>query len=188
MAFALSLRAQVRAQDRVLTASEPNATLFGVLLCLPTAPALPLERENGDFGRSPIYGQLSDKPRLAFVSLHGERDMKHNRDREIKRRAASCRPAGLRSPYQFVGDRGHDEARKVCDREHLRAGKARATLKPQTVQEIAQSILEVGQQAPILVRRYGDRLVLIHGLHRLEACKALGEETIYGYLVQAVRH
>jgi hypothetical protein len=25
-------------------------------------------------------------------------------------------------------------------------------------------------------------------LHRLEACKALGEETIYGYLVQAVRH
>jgi sulfiredoxin len=61
--------------------------------------------------------------------------------------------------------------------------KRRATLKPQTVQEI-----EVGQQAPILVRRYGDRLVLIHGLHRLEACKALGEETIYGYLVQAVRH
>jgi hypothetical protein len=45
MAFALSLRAQVRAQDRVLTASEPNATLFGVLLCLPTAPALPLERD-----------------------------------------------------------------------------------------------------------------------------------------------
>jgi hypothetical protein len=66
--------------------------------------------------------------------------------------------------------------------------KRRATLKPQTVQEIAQSILEFGQQAPILVRRDGDRLVLIHGLHRLEACKALGEETIYGYLVQAVRH
>jgi hypothetical protein len=65
----------MRAQDRVLTASEPNATLFGVLLCLPTAPALPLERErereNGDFGTSPIYGQLSDKPRLAFVSLNG---------------------------------------------------------------------------------------------------------------------
>ena len=66
--------------------------------------------------------------------------------------------------------------------------KRRATLKPQTVQEIAQSILEFGQQAPILVRRDGDRLVLVHGLHRLEACKALGEETIYGYLVQAVRH
>jgi hypothetical protein len=25
-------------------------------------------------------------------------------------------------------------------------------------------------------------------LHRLEACKALGEETIYGYLVQAEKH
>ena len=54
--------------------------------------------------------------------------------------------------------------------------KRRATLKPETVQEIAQSILEVGQQAPILVRRDGDRFVLVHGLHRLEACKALGEE------------
>jgi ParB-like nuclease domain len=37
--------------------------------------------------------------------------------------------------------------------------KRRATLKPQTVQEIAQSMLEVGQQAPILVRRDGDRQV-----------------------------
>src|SRR5436305_3111792 len=45
--------------------------------------------------------------------------------------------------------------------------KRRATLKPETVQEIAQSILEVGQQAPILVRRDGDRFVLVHGLHRL---------------------
>ena len=63
--------------------------------------------------------------------------------------------------------------------------KRRATLKPETVQEIAQSILEIGQQAPILVRRDGDRFVLVHGLHRLEACKALGEETISGYLTQA---
>jgi sulfiredoxin len=63
--------------------------------------------------------------------------------------------------------------------------KRRATLKSETVQEIAQSMLEVGQTSPILVRRDGDRFVLVHGLHRLEACKALGEETIYGYLVQA---
>jgi uncharacterized ParB-like nuclease family protein len=48
--------------------------------------------------------------------------------------------------------------------------------------------LEVGQQTPILVRRDGDRFVLVHGLHRLEACKALGEETIYGYLTQAPKH
>jgi ParB-like chromosome segregation protein Spo0J len=66
--------------------------------------------------------------------------------------------------------------------------KRRATLKPETVQEIAQSILEIGQQVPILVRQDGDRFVLVHGLHRLEACKALGEETIYGYLTQTPKH
>ena len=63
--------------------------------------------------------------------------------------------------------------------------KRRATLKPEIVQEIAQSMLEVGQQVPILVRPDGDRFVLVEGLHRLEACKALGEESIFGYLVQA---
>jgi sulfiredoxin len=62
--------------------------------------------------------------------------------------------------------------------------KRRATLKPDTVREIAESMLEVGQTSPILVRRDGERFVLVHGLHRLEACKALGEETILGYLVQ----
>jgi sulfiredoxin len=66
--------------------------------------------------------------------------------------------------------------------------KRRALLKRETVQEIAQSMLEVGQQTPILVRRDGDRFVLVHGLHRLEACKALGEETIVGFIVQAERH
>jgi ParB-like chromosome segregation protein Spo0J len=66
--------------------------------------------------------------------------------------------------------------------------KRRATLKPEIVQEIAQSMLEVGQQVPILVRPDGDRFVLVEGLHRLEACKALGEETIYGYLTQAPKH
>jgi sulfiredoxin len=66
--------------------------------------------------------------------------------------------------------------------------KRRSTLKPETVREIAQSILEVGQQVPILVRRDGDRFVLVHGLHRLEACKALGEETIEGYVTQAPKH
>jgi ParB-like chromosome segregation protein Spo0J len=66
--------------------------------------------------------------------------------------------------------------------------KRRATLKPETVQELAQSILETGQQSHILVRRDGDRFVLVEGLHRLEACKALGEQTIVGYLVQAAKH
>ena len=66
--------------------------------------------------------------------------------------------------------------------------KRRATLQPQTVQKIAQSMLEVGQTTPILVRRDGERFVLVEGLHRLEACKALGEATIIGYLVQARKH
>lgn len=66
--------------------------------------------------------------------------------------------------------------------------KRRATLKPATVAEIAASILEVGQQSPVLVRRDGERLVLVEGLHRLEACKALGEATIVGYLVDARKH
>ena len=70
----------------------------------------------------------------------------------------------------------------------LRADKAPCNAQTEAVQEIAQSILEVGQQAPILVRRDGDRLVLVHGLQPLDACKALGEETIDGYLVQAVKH
>jgi sulfiredoxin len=66
--------------------------------------------------------------------------------------------------------------------------KRRATLKPALVQEIASSMLEVGQQTPIMVRQDGARLVLVEGLHRLEACKALGETTIQGYLVQARKH
>jgi hypothetical protein len=67
--------------------------------------------------------------------------------------------------------------------------KRRATLKPEVVQEIATSMLEVGQQTPIMVRQEeGGRLVLVEGLHRLEACKSLGDTTIIGYLVQARKH
>lgn len=63
--------------------------------------------------------------------------------------------------------------------------KQKKTLKPEVVGEIAESILDIGQQAPISVWRDGDRLVLVEGLHRLEACKALGETTIIGVLVPA---
>ena len=66
--------------------------------------------------------------------------------------------------------------------------KRRATLNPELVRRLAESILENGQQAPILVRQDGQRYVLVEGLHRLEACKELGETTIPSYLVQARRH
>jgi uncharacterized ParB-like nuclease family protein len=61
--------------------------------------------------------------------------------------------------------------------------KRRKALRPDVVQELAESILEIGQQAPILVRADEDRFVLVEGLHRLEACRALGERTIIGLLV-----
>ena len=66
--------------------------------------------------------------------------------------------------------------------------KRRKTLDPEVVSDLAESILENGQQIPIQVRRDGDRFVLVEGLHRLEACKALGEETIVGLIVRARRH
>jgi sulfiredoxin len=66
--------------------------------------------------------------------------------------------------------------------------KRRATLDPKKAQELAESILQVGLQTPILVRQDGARFVLVEGLHRLEACRQLGEKTIVGYLVQARRH
>jgi len=66
--------------------------------------------------------------------------------------------------------------------------KRRATLEQKRVDEIAASMLDTGQQMPILVRRDGERFVLVEGLHRLEAAKALGEKTIFGYRVDARKH
>ncbi|MDH3667701.1 MAG: ParB N-terminal domain-containing protein [Paracoccaceae bacterium] len=66
--------------------------------------------------------------------------------------------------------------------------KRRGTLEPSRVAQLAESMLEDGQTTPIQVRADGDRFVLVEGLHRLEAAKALGEDTIEGYLVQARRH
>ena len=63
--------------------------------------------------------------------------------------------------------------------------KRRQTLDLVTVSAIAESMLEEGQRSPILVRQGNNRLVLIEGLHRLEACRSLGEETIIGYIVKA---
>jgi sulfiredoxin len=64
----------------------------------------------------------------------------------------------------------------------------RKTLDAARVDDIAKSMLENGQQTPILVRLDGARFVLVEGLHRLEAAKALGEATIVGFRVDARKH
>lgn len=66
--------------------------------------------------------------------------------------------------------------------------KRRATLDTESVERLAASILEEGQKLPIQVRHDGKRYVLVEGLHRLEACRALGEDTVLGILVQARKH
>ena len=53
---------------------------------------------------------------------------------------------------------------------------------------LAEDMLKKGQLKPISVRADGDGYVLIEGLHRLEALKALGEQTIEGYKVWARLH
>ena len=61
--------------------------------------------------------------------------------------------------------------------------KRRKTLDAEKVDGIAESILEDGQQTPIQVRRDKDRFVLVEGLHRFEALKALGEESIQALII-----
>ena len=68
----------------------------------------------------------------------------------------------------------------------------RKTLDTQLVEGLAEDILENGQKDPILVRKAEDRkdnarYVLVEGLHRLEACRELGEETIAALIVHARR-
>jgi sulfiredoxin len=63
----------------------------------------------------------------------------------------------------------------------------RKTLDPAKVEELAASIMEEGQRSAIYVRHDGKRYILVEGLHRLEACRALGETKITAMLVQARR-
>ena len=66
--------------------------------------------------------------------------------------------------------------------------KRRATLNEETVKILALEILEECQKVPIQVRRDGSRFVLIEGVHRLEACRSLGENTITAFIVRARLH
>lgn len=64
----------------------------------------------------------------------------------------------------------------------------RKTLKSETANAMAEEILENGFEIPIQVRQDGQRYILIAGIHRLEAAKALGELEIDSFIVQARKH
>ena len=66
--------------------------------------------------------------------------------------------------------------------------KRRGEIDAEKVQAIAESILEIGQQVPISVRRDKNRYVLVTGLQRLEACRELGEDTILAVVTSAIQH
>ncbi len=73
-------------------------------------------------------------------------------------------------------------------RVYVPAKRAR-TLDAARVEALAEDMLEHGQTTPISGRADkkdgAERYVLVEGLHRLEALKALGETTVTGFLVQA---
>lgn len=62
------------------------------------------------------------------------------------------------------------------------------TLDAEKVTALATDMLEHGQITPISVRLDGENYILIEGLHRLEALRALGEDSVIGYLVRARLH
>lgn len=73
------------------------------------------------------------------------------------------------------------------DAIHVPVKRAK-TLDADKVEALATDILENGQLTPIRLRADGDRYVLIEGYHRLEALRALGEDSVQGYLVHARLH
>ena len=66
--------------------------------------------------------------------------------------------------------------------------KRRKLLDENKVETIAESIIEDGQRTPIQVRRGKGRFVLLEGLHRLEALRALGEASVDGFVTRARQH
>ena len=64
----------------------------------------------------------------------------------------------------------------------------RKELDPDKVETVAEEIMEEAEEQPIMVRQGKDCYVLTRGVHRLEARKALGEETIQAIVVGAKLH
>jgi sulfiredoxin len=80
-----------------------------------------------------------------------------------------------------------DDVTIPIDEIYVPAGRRRE-VKPEVVAALAESILEEGLKVPISVRQGDNRYVLVSGLQRLEACKALGEQTITAIVVRARQH
>lgn len=70
---------------------------------------------------------------------------------------------------------------------YVPAGRRRG-LDGDKVATLAENILEEGLKLPISVRKDTKRYVLVEGLHRLEACKALGEDEITAIVVRAKQY
>ena len=64
----------------------------------------------------------------------------------------------------------------------------RKELDTSRVEFVAEKILDNDDELPIKVRQGKGRYVLIKGIHRLEARKALGDETIEAFIVAAPQH
>jgi ParB-like chromosome segregation protein Spo0J len=73
------------------------------------------------------------------------------------------------------------------DNVRVTAKRAR-TLDPDKLQLIAEDMIEKGQTTPIQVRTERGGYILIEGLHRLEALRALGETNVNAYIVRARLH
>ncbi len=66
--------------------------------------------------------------------------------------------------------------------------RRRREIDPARVEALAESILEEGLKVPISVRQGKGRYVLVAGLQRLEAMRALGEDTITAIVVGSPQH
>ncbi len=61
----------------------------------------------------------------------------------------------------------------------------RKELDPARVEEVAEQIMDEAESRPIQIREGKGRYVLVKGVHRLEARRSLGDDTIEAYIVSA---
>ncbi len=80
-----------------------------------------------------------------------------------------------------------DDVKIPIDQIYVPA-KRREEIDSVRVDALAEDILEEGLKVPISVREGKGRYVLVAGLQRLEAMKALGEDTITAIVVGSPQH